>query len=234
MLRPVVLSVCALLLATGAQAAYQETWNDPSATENYWQTDFSTGGTYWANWQADGGIGDTGHIYVEIDELALYPDYGDASFPAWLYPQTADQQGVDFAGQTVRISTLASSGFDLDGTLHLYLGTWFPGSPEDEYYFYHDTPIGVSSAGWQETLLDVGTDGSGWSVLYRTDAALDVTDVWSMGTYDNWQYGFAIIPDTAAPAPTGTLRLDNFIVPEPATLALMALAGVAVLRRRRK
>jgi hypothetical protein len=100
-------------------------------------------------------------------------------------------------------------------------GAWFNGG------LTSSDPIHVYGSGvptyWGTTLGDLANtalppiDGAGtWGDLNVVEAAVEV-GMWAIPTYDYTGY------------------VDNInVTPEPATMALLALGGVALLRRRRK
>ncbi|MHC4562869.1 MAG: PEP-CTERM sorting domain-containing protein [Planctomycetota bacterium] len=73
----------------------------------------------------------------------------------------------------------------------------------------------------------------GFDIPIRPDAPLGLTALGgaSIGT-DYWSGGIILYETIAETDPTYALRIN--VVPEPATLSLLALGGLAVLRRRKK
>lgn len=64
-----------------------------------------------------------------------------------------------------------------------------------------------------------------------------VVDVWNAGGTDWMYYEIAMVPNIGGyePTTTGTMYLDAaFLTPEPATIALLGLGGLSLLRIRRK
>ena len=227
-LRIVVTCVAAGLLAAPVVAGYEEHW-DAGDSRN-WQ--------YWAlagtppteqglpMWVSLGGGHIGGYVRTPMDVLA--PEHADnALWPAFTVEWDRDaSQNLDLnVDPIVQISMKALPRADLQGaTLGFFIGYW---STDDDWAFYrHDTPVAVGDD-WVRTTIDVRTGG--WLPIAKGTAPTQgPSDI-----YDNpQQYGFVLV-DWAA-QPTGQLGFDEFAnIPEPATVAVLALGATALLSRRR-
>ena len=113
---------------------------------------------------------------------------------------------------TVRVSAQAVSD---DGSILVGWTdkTGSPGTPERATIWIGDTVYDLKSY----LSADLGLDLSGWTLRQATDVSGDGTVIVGSG----WN-------------PSGDVEGWVAVIPEPATLSLLALAGLAILRRERK
>jgi len=258
MLRLLSCAAIVLLIATlaAAQTDYtQEDWNDSQLQENGW--------FYWnenngqvppnhhepLNWQATGGVDNTGHVYTDgLDLLTPHHDETRAYYPAYnmtdLVPPHHINLEVPDAAIQVSFAARVQPFNHLDfhgGVIAPFVGYW-DHDTERQAFFYnrHGVPANQipnyfsGNPRWREFTFPCAPED--WEVLVVSapppPGVDDVTDLlhWPQ------QWGFTIL-DSNGP-PTGVLAVDNFrIVPEPATMAILFLALLSHLafacRRRR-
>ncbi len=214
-------AAAAVLLAAGtASAQYVERWDSTHREEHNWVWDSASLGVWQPMaWAPTGGPDNSGHVATDIGDLAGDFFIPGDSFPAWIMADAGGGQEIDLAGQSVRIDLKLDAGSTLGGgTIHFYVqkaGT----------YYYHLTPLAPGAETWTTASLAVGGD-TDWADLFVPDPSVLPSDLFD----DPDEYGFILLRDGDEPA--GRLRFDNFAVPEPVTLALLALGAAGLLGRR--
>ncbi|MCA9252183.1 MAG: PEP-CTERM sorting domain-containing protein, partial [Phycisphaerales bacterium] len=98
------------------------------------------------------------------------------------------------------------------------------------------TDAGEIAFAWRDVVIDVNNDIATWTIDGLLIATVDLTTVTLGGS--NILFGHSDTNGSASSDPNNSLLnvtlIDNIVVtPEPASLALLALGGVAMLRRRR-
>jgi hypothetical protein len=187
---------------------WTENWNNSA---NEWV--YYTGDSVPMQHHATGGVGDSGFVSADLSSLLS----ADGYTPAFVHA------GVDLEGNPiVKLSLRALSQVDLGG------GQLYMCIDDGEGIAYFNEPFQIRTDDWVEAEIDV-SDLSKW-VLPKGGNLLH------MMRYNIWISFFIIDPDweNATPQPTGVLGFDSFSVspiPEPATLSLLALGGLAILRR---
>ncbi|MBT3200132.1 MAG: PEP-CTERM sorting domain-containing protein [Phycisphaerales bacterium] len=164
--------------------------------------------------------------------------YGD--IPAWDgtgginksgYGEAEEGMGADneisFQADTWRVGD-AEHGFNLG----LRLG----GGPQPDPFFQNTDVLGAGQSIIGGTMTLSWNPTSGASMVIERGAGLETifTNVAVPGFTGSDAYSFAFTARTGGA--TETLNLDNVnitTVPEPATMSLLALGGLAMLRRRR-
>lgn len=227
MKRTILLAAGLVVSIAMTTQAYVETWDDAGLANHNWVTDYDTKGIWHPMFHETAGGLSGGHVWTDLDDLLtdVFPGGGSESSPAWVYGP-APEQDVDLTGRTVRVATRLDLAGDLAGSLHFYIGTWSNGG----HFFYHSQPIVPGDGAWQETVMPVGGagDDSQWADLYVVNEDLQADDIFDQPA----EYGFIILLQGAA-GPTGTLGFDDFqIVPEPTSISLLGLVGLALRRRR--
>ena len=252
-LLPCIATVLLMATLAAAQTDYtQEDWNDPQLQENGW--------FYWnenngqpppdhhepLNWQDTGGIGNTGHAYT--DPMVLLTPHHDetrAYFPAYNMlsltpphhinlevPNAAIQ--VSFAARVQPFTLLDFHG----GVITPFVGYWDEATGRQAFYYNshgiaaNEIPNYFSgNPRWREFTFPCAP--ADWEELVvSTPPPPGVDDVTDLLHWPQ-QWGFTILDDNGPPV--GVLAVDNFrVIPEPATLSLLALGGLAMLRRRRR
>lgn len=196
------------------------------------ESNFGTGG--WANrhsayFSADGGAnaldfdyGDAFDFQVTLDLDALPPDGREAGFHTDLF-------GFGFFG-VLPNGEIAAFGSILP--FHSFgAGVWTPGDPID-LRMIHTPGDGDGTSGnftVPSTMEYLFNLGNGWV----SSGAVDFTTN-EGGVPSNFDFFVGVgVQNQGAPGGSSVASFTNFIVPAPASAALLALGGIAGLRRRR-
>ena len=240
-------SICVVALILGGTTALaqytQELWNDATQANNlwaYWDEDYlpPPNSHHPMEYMPTNGLGDSGYVRAplgdldpEHDEDPTDPDGGMAFWPAYCL---ADWHSIDLSIPNAQIKIYAQADGGpfspphlQGGSLHFFIGSW---DDESNYRFFHTVDaVYINSAlnRWLvESSLDV-SQNSDWAEITSAGPAIPPTSL----LHNPQQWGFVIYP--ASETPTGILGFDSFrIVPEPTTILLLAIGGVAILRRR--
>jgi len=197
---------------------WTENWDD--SANGWW---YYTGDPVPMQHHATGGVGDSGFVSAVMSALV-----GPTQYTPLFAPLSVNPGGVDLEGNPiVKLSIKALSPVDLGG------GQLYMCIDDGEGIAFFDEPFQIGTGDWVETTIDV-SDLSKW-VKWAIPAGGDLQH---MLRYNRW-ISFYIVNDAdinqPLPQPTGVLGFDSFSVspiPEPATLSLLALGGLALLRRR--
>ena len=195
-----------LVLTGSAMAAYVETFDSDNAGWNYgYNNNFST--VLPATWVSSGG-NPGGYISGSIANL----------YAVWVYPTPAPFG--DMTGLTITIDTKIT-GETSSGNAQFYVG-------RGGAYFIDGLWSISADTAWttHQSVLDsanfskwTGVDSGAYTLAEVLSAPDDIGIFFGGGLASG----------------TGTLGVDNFgTVPEPATMALLALGGVGLLARRRR
>jgi hypothetical protein len=228
-------ALSALTLATAVQAAYVETWNADPPRENHWfyfdVTDPTNHGDVALRWSPTGGAGPapSGYVTADASDATSWTPTGVGNyFLAYAYDSW---HSIDLATDPlVYIALRDGGGLDLKGgVLRFWIGEYNDDGPGGKdttlsFYFY-DRVLSYGTAEWVVGSID--TSGGSW-VQFANQGGRPVASLLKQPQ----QWGFGLFGASADPA--GTLALDNFGVPLPAPLPLVALglAGLGLARRR--
>jgi hypothetical protein len=220
-----------------------ELWNDPLLQNHNWSyydTDVAYPHDVDMNWQASGGVGNSGYVSTPLNNLDACHST-QAYWPAYLYDGISGlSQQIDLSVKDAEIriyvrdigDPLGTVPFNLQGgQVYFFIGQYLVNGPqiEDDLYgfFYNKTPVIINKDKWLiESVIPVGLD-SDWGVIAANDLTLKPGDLF----YHPQQWGFAIFP--AASTPSGVLGFDSFrIIPEPMTLCLLALGAFRLKKHR--
>ena len=236
----------------------KEYWDDPAQGNNrwtYWDLDYAgasghpTDHNKPMNYFADGGVGGAGSGYVsgplaemepaEVHDVATYwPACPGEEFPETPFPDV--DLSIPNAAVSVYIKGIHPFGTPIDlgsGKIRFFIGYYDPHGTEteddDEQAFYCTKgTFDFGDGFWDQTVVPLGGDLD-WLEIVKDEYTRDTqpTDLY----VNPQQWGFCIHPVLLNESPGGgALGFDRFeLVPEPASLTLLALAGLAVLRRRR-
>ena len=240
--------VLVLVLSASARGTYvEEKWDSSSLTHHnwsYWNENSISPHNEWdvyANWQETGGVGGSGHVWAPLS-LLTSEHHNQAYWPMFLTTDIDDADGsqevdLSFGGAAVKIymkdRTLATPVNLQGGSVHLFVGEWIPagigGPVGDKYrFFYNKKPLKAPTGTWVESTVPIGGD-SDWGVIAIDGLPANASDLFNTPQ----QWGFCIFG--ATDQPTGELAFDSFgVVPEPVTLSMLALGGLALLHRNKK
>jgi len=127
-----------------------------------------------------------------------------------------------------------------NGSHPYYAGFGGDSAPGDQVTLFPGqtgtTDAGEIAFAWRDVVIDVNNDIATWTIDGLLIATVDLTTVTLGGS--NILFGHSDTNGSASSDPNNSLLnvtlIDNIVVtPEPASLALLALGGVAMLRRRR-
>lgn len=199
-----------------------------------------TGGALWTDFPENRGSNDPS-FSLDLSAVAA----GETVWYAALvqYNTSGGLHSLTFAGGTV-----TDLGFAIDGSGNLYVRASDNGGANAN----HDTSIDISANGTYLMLLratqGTGTSPTNSSVDFWFDpantssvAALGPAD-WSTGADSKWgrhtQDQTNISAEVSGQGRTDEIRVGNQLVdvvgiPEPATMGLLSLGGLALLRRRK-
>jgi len=260
--------VCVSLVSTASAMPYEsEAWDCPTAQEHYWCYWDETYDPYPSesnyhnrpmNWEATGGVRDTGYVWTPLQELESYHDVR-AYWPAYMFEQVTGKHGVpnreiDLTIEDAHIqAALKDDGGDggvgsqvnLHGAeVYFFVGHYWvdladPSGDQWAFFYNANGHFSFEAGRWTTSTIPVGEGTTDWGIVSMSGMgeghpAPPVSQAWELFNAPQ-QWGFVIFDPTATvlPTPSGTLAFDNWaVVPEPATLGLLAMGGLAMLRRR--
>lgn len=228
-------ALTALGLTAAAQAGYVETWNSDTARENGWwyydAADTGHDGDVALAWLDVGGVppAPSGQVHVDAGDATAWAPTGAGNYYlAYTYGAT---HAIDLTlDPQVWIALKDGGGLDLKGgTLRFWIGDYDDpdgagGAPPILSFYSFDQALVYGDTDWVVNSIDVRTGD--WLAINGLNAKPASALLSNPG-----QWGFGLFG--AGDDPSGTLALDNFNVPAPAPLALVALgiAGLGMMRR---
>ena len=176
----------------------------------------------------DGNVDAANYAVVEADDDLSEPIFGDSMWditqvafdrdPAWFYI------GVDVDN--------TDGKFDVNGQDLLPPATQLLVLLDDGVISKLFTLI-LSDA-TQKLFLNGTEQTTGWAVVTHNDVELMLDNDLLNSGFDYEEFYFQCRLDNSAGMPDDTMAESIVGVPEPATLALVAFGGLALLRRRRR
>ena len=242
-----------LLAATASSGdGYDENWNSGSNNKwAYWDTDYGAYPNHHhpMDYFGVGGVGGSGYVSTPLENMepafvhdvaAYWPAYPGENFEFEPFPY------IDLRIPGAAVSVYVKGGHNpvvppvnlAGGQVRFFIGyydTKGNADPNDDEqaFFCTKGTFAVGDNLWAETTVFLGGDDD-WLTIVREETLGTQTQPTHL--YDGpQQWGFTIYPVPLGSFPHGgTLGFDDFqLIPEPATLSLLALGGLAVLRRRR-
>ncbi len=189
------------------------------------------------------GLALVAHADVSFDDIQFWAgtgpnraglviDWNDGADPqslVWGYKWDGSATGEDMllaiAGVTTITGASTSTVYGADPSLSAELTDWGWGKSLDRLAYDNGT-FNHDESGWGWYYW-VSTDGTSWTVSGGGMAGRTLTN----GNWDGWSYEVGAPwppsnhPSEPVPAPAP--------IPEPSALSLLALGGLALLRRRR-
>ncbi len=171
--------------------------------------------------QLAGGDADVVHMYAGMDS-------GIVEMTAWQYIPSSEVEGTTYY---ILMNTFVNPAgpFSWSSEIHFDLG---PGTVRDVLHQTAavdggvDNTLSIIRDQWVEIKHVIDMDNDWYTVTYG--GALLTADEW-----DNNGVAALAALDLFAPD-ANTVYYDDVLVPEPATMSLLVLGGLAVLRRKRR
>lgn len=227
---PAVLFPIIALAPALAPAAFSEDWNDPALEDNnwFWFQNGYTGevfeGDHAMDYSPSGGV-TGGYVATPLGSATFWDTVNDHNELFFAYSWDV-YNPIDLAADPYLSVALRSFGADLKGgAIYFWIGQFL--SSTDFAFFAFDTPLAIDAT-WTLNQLPITT--TGWSTL-GIGAASTVNAAAQIFTHPQ-QWGFVIAGGSEKA--TGTVGIDNLNleVPAPGTLALLAIGGLWLRRRR--
>jgi hypothetical protein len=206
-------------------------------------------------WSAAGGVGGSGYVWTPLSGLWSELDQR-AYWPAYLVDQVTQHYGIpdrdiDLTIDDAHIQLAAKDrGLSVSVNLHgakvyFFVGQWWTNDPtdpnDDQWAFFYNAngDFEFNATTWTKSVVPVGLGTTDWGIIAMSGLGNNslpppVSEARELFVSPQ-QWGMVIFDPNATllPAPSGELGFDNWaIVPEPCTLGLLMLAGLAIKRRR--